>query len=132
MSEMNSRPLGKLEQLAMDVLWERGDGTVREVMSHHRLKGRAYTTIMTTLSRLHRKGLLTREGEGNAYRYRPRCDRMEHRRRQAHDVMSELLQDQGDVVLTAFVEAAGEADESHLRRLSELVQKRLRGKEGEG
>jgi len=113
----------------MEVLWERGDGTVREVMGHRRVKDRAYTTIMTTLSRLHRKGLLTRAGEGNAYRYQPRFDRMEHRRRQAHDVMCELLQDDGDVVLTAFVDAAGDADESHLQRLSELVERRLRGRE---
>lgn len=116
----------------MDVLWERGDGTVREVMSHGQVKDRAYTTIMTTLSRLHRKGLLTREGEGNAFRYRPRCGRVEHRRRQAHDVMRELLRDEGDVVLTAFVDAAGDADEAHLQRLSELVELRLHGNEGEG
>ena len=116
----------------MDVLWECGNGTVREVMSHRQLKDRAYTTIMTTLSRLHRKGLLAREGEGNAFRYQPRCNRVEHRRRQAHDVMCELLQDEGEVVLTAFVDAAGDADEAHLRRLSELVNQRLRGKEGEG
>ncbi len=115
----------------MDALWERGDGTVREVMSHRRLKDRAYTTIMTTLSRLHRKGLLVREGEGNAYRYQPRCNRAEHRRRQAHDVMCELLQDESDVVLTAFVDAAGDADEAHLKRLSELVRKRLRDQEGD-
>lgn len=130
-SEMDSRPLGTLEQLVMDVLWERGNGTVREVMSHRLLQDRAYTTIMTTLARLHRKGLLLREGEGNAFRYRPRCDRREHRRRQAHDVMCELLRDQGEVVLTAFVEAAGDADEAHLRRLSELVKERLRAKGGE-
>jgi BlaI family transcriptional regulator, penicillinase repressor len=132
MKQMDSRPLGKLEQLVMDVLWERGDGTVREVMNHGLVKDRAYTTIMTTLSRLHRKGLLAREGEGNAYRYRPRCDRVEHRRRQAHDVMCELLRDEGDVVLTAFVDAAGDADEAHLQRLSELVELRLHGSEGEG
>ena len=63
---MNHKPLGKLEQLLMEVLWETGDGTVREVMSHRVVAGRAYTTIMTTLSRLHRKGLLERVGEGNA------------------------------------------------------------------
>jgi predicted transcriptional regulator len=131
MKEMDSRSLGKLEQLVMDVLWECGDGTVREVMSHRQLHDRAYTTIMTTLSRLHRKGLLMREGEGNAYRYRPRCDRAEHRRRQAHDVMCALLQQESDVVLTAFVDAAGDADEAHLQRLSELVSQRLRDKEGE-
>ena len=132
MKEMDSKPLGTLEQLVMDVMWERGDGTVREVQSHQQVKGRAYTTIMTTLARLHRKGLLERDGEGNAYRYRPRYDRLEHRRLVARDVMRKLLRDEGDVVVTAFVDAATDADEAHLKRLSELVEHRLHDREGDG
>ena len=127
---MDTRPLGKLEQLVMEVLWARGDGTVREVLSHRSIQGRAYTTIMTTLSRLHRKGLLEREGEGNAYRYRPRCDRREHGREVALDVMRQLLKEEGDVVLSAFVDVASDEDEAHLRRLSELVERRLRRRKG--
>lgn len=127
---MNHKPLGKLEQLVMEVLWEKGDGTVREVLSHRLVQGRAYTTIMTTLSRLHRKGLLEREGEGNAYRYHPRCDRREHGREVALDMMRKLLHDEGDVVLSAFVDAATDEDQAHLKRLSELVERRLRHREG--
>lgn len=126
---MNHKPLGKLEQLLMEVLWETGNGTVREVMGHRFVAGRAYTTIMTTLSRLHKKGLLERVGEGNAFRYRPRCGRRQHGREVAVDVMRKLLRDEGDVVLSAFVDAATDEDETHLKRLSELVERRLRHRE---
>jgi predicted transcriptional regulator len=47
----------------MDVIWRRGAATVREVMDELNASGsrpRAYTTYMTTLARLDRKGLLVR------------------------------------------------------------------------
>jgi len=50
--------LGHLETTVMDLLWERGESNVHDVVQH---VGRplAYTTVMTTLDRLFKKGLLT-------------------------------------------------------------------------
>jgi predicted transcriptional regulator len=68
--------LGELEQAVMDVLWSRDEPvTVREVLAS--LSGRelAYTTVMTVLDRLARKGLVRRELDGRAWRYVPAASR---------------------------------------------------------
>lgn len=118
-------PLGDLELLLMDALWSGGAGTVREVGD--RLppdEARAYTTVMTTMDRLHRKGLLLREKEGLAWRYRPALDRAAWEKALADTLASRILADHGDVGLAAFVDAA--ADDAMLDRLAELVEARRR------
>ena len=63
--------MGELERAVMEQLWSAGDWvTVRAV--HEALaadRDVAYTTVMTTLTRLHEKGMLTRERSGRAYAY---------------------------------------------------------------
>jgi predicted transcriptional regulator len=64
--------LGKLEAAVMNVLWASDRRlTVREVLEQlPAQRNLAYTTIMTVLSNLHRKGMLDRETAGRAYTYR--------------------------------------------------------------
>ena len=122
-------PLGKLEAAVMNVAWTHSPVTAREVCD--RLTGpreRAYTTIMTTMDRLHRKGLLRREKDGMAWRYTPALGRAEFERAVADGLAAEILQAHGEAALAAFVDAAADADESLLDRLSQLIaQKRRRG-----
>lgn len=68
--ESHRRSLGPLEQELLRVLWQRGNATVRELTEAGAVAG-AYTTVMTTLDRLYKKGMLSREVEGRAFRYRP-------------------------------------------------------------
>ncbi|MFY1675184.1 BlaI/MecI/CopY family transcriptional regulator [Plantactinospora sp. WMMB334] len=73
--------LGDLERAVMDVLWDRGAGagaTVREVADVLRDRELAYTTVMTVLDRLAGKGMVEREREGRAWRYRPAASREAH------------------------------------------------------
>ena len=67
------RRFGELEAAIMDRLWQRGSpALVREVMED--LQGEralAYTTVMTVMENLHRKGWLRRERDGRAWRYEP-------------------------------------------------------------
>ncbi len=74
------RGLGELEALIMDRLWSAdGSLSVRQVLeSLPRDRERAYTTVMTVLDHLHRKGLLQRERVGRAYLYRPVQSREEY------------------------------------------------------
>ena len=77
-----SRPLGPLEQRVLDALWARRSATVRELLENS-YPELAYTTVMTTLDRLFKKGLLTRSEEGRAFRYAPRFSREEMHREAA-------------------------------------------------
>jgi predicted transcriptional regulator len=123
-----SRPtlLGDLEELVMEVMWREGPATVRE-MGRRLGRRRAYTTVMTTLDRLHRKGLLARDKEGNAFRYRAAVTRDAFHRRLVEQTVSPLLVKSMDPVLAGFVDAAASVDEENLSRLERLIAMKRRG-----
>src|SRR5215510_8451318 len=83
--------LGFLERSVLDSLWRHGGfASVREVS--HDFPDSAYTTLMTTLDRLYRKGLLERERVGRAYVYRPLFARRELEARIAAEALSALVE----------------------------------------
>ena len=67
------RQLGELEAAIMDRLWGMGrPALVREVVDGLRPdRPPAYTTVMTVMENLYRKGWLRRERDGRAWRYEP-------------------------------------------------------------
>lgn len=122
------QPLGELETAVMEEVWRKSSVTAREVCD--RMTGareRAYTTIMTTMDRLHRKGLLMREKDGLAWRYAATMSREEFERGLANELAAKILADHGDVALHAFVEATASVDEALLEKLRRLIDRR-RGK----
>ncbi|MFK5584880.1 MULTISPECIES: BlaI/MecI/CopY family transcriptional regulator [unclassified Serinicoccus] len=78
---LRSTTLGDLERAVMDVLWTQGaDQSVRDVMDHlggGAQKDLAYTTIMTVLDRLAKKGVTERRRDGRAWRYTAAASREE-------------------------------------------------------
>jgi predicted transcriptional regulator len=110
--------MGPREQMIMEILWDQGARflSVREV--GERLgEDIAYTTVMTLLSRLHRKGLLRRKQSGKAYVYQPRVGRAEYAARS----MSATLGRGADVgeVLLQFVGQLSPAEQATLRAILE-------------
>lgn len=72
--------LGQLEAQVMEAVWDAGEAvSVEDVRSRLEEQGKdaAYTTIMTTMSRLFDKDLLVREQRGRAYYYLPALSRSE-------------------------------------------------------
>jgi len=109
------RAAGQLEAAALAVLQEAGaaltPGQVRE-----RLGGRlAYTTVVTILSRLHAKGVLTRARSGRAYVYAPVADEPGLAARRMRGVLE--AEDDREAVLARFVSGLSAADELLLRRM---------------
>ena len=127
--EQAGRVLGSLEERVMDTLWHSGALAVREVCTRLKVKpALAYTTVMTTLDRLYKKGLLARHKDGNAFIYEPALTRDEYRRKIVESTVSGLIERPSDVdpVLAAFVDAAAGVDEENLGRLEELIAARRR------
>jgi len=112
---------GDLEAVIMDRVWDHdGPVTVREVFEELQAERViAYTTVMTTMDNLHRKGWLARVKEGKAYRYTATASREEYSAR----LMREALDDGGDTqaVLSHFV-AQMDGEESEVLR---AVMRRL-------
>ena len=116
--------LGELEREVMRLAWRGGEVSVHEV--HQSLgEGRAYTTVMTTLDRLFRKGLVTRRKSGRAYLYSPRITREEFEREFAVDILNGLFSRAGEVaepLLSCIVDAVSERDRESLDELDRLVK----------
>lgn len=111
----------------MDILWEGDSLMVREVTARlgHAL---AYTTVMTTLDRLFKKGLLVRRKDGTAFVYCAAISRDDYHLGVVEQTVGELLEAATGPVLAAFVDAAAKLDEGNLRRLEELIAVHRRGK----
>ena len=115
--------LGSLEREVMENVWTRGKTTVRE--THTCLKGRAaYTTLLTTFNRLHKKGLLSRGKESRAFVYSARVSSAEFERIFAVDVIDALLGRDAQPVLACIVEAVTARDRKLLNELDRLVQEK--------
>jgi predicted transcriptional regulator len=115
------RGFGELEAAVMDRLWSwERPASVREVLDDLR-KDRdfAYTTVMTVLDNLHRKGWITRELDGRAYLYSPVSSRQEY----SAELMRQALDSSGDnaTTLLRFVDEMT-AEEA------EALRKALRGR----
>lgn len=118
-----STGLGPLETKLLESLWAHGYPLTVRCLQRY-CPGLAYTTILTTLDRLHRKGLVLRRREGRAFAYAPRCTR--------DQLLSELIcshvarlvgaSEEGGIVLSTLVRAVGRADARLLDELDALVQ----------
>lgn len=111
----------------LDGLWVKGSATVRELIEYS-CQELAYTTVMTTLDRLFKKGLLTRSEEGRAFRYAPRFSREELHREAASQALLQLLDASpaSSLPLSYLVEILGDRDAQLLDDLQELVERKRR------
>lgn len=133
--EMMQSALGSLEREIMEAIWKRGETSVREIHAAFGDQRAAYTTLMTTLDRLHKKGLLERRKEGRAFLYAPRITREEFTRSVARDVIDGLLgQTNGETkpVLACIVDAVGDCDGEMLDELEKLLREKRRALKSEG
>jgi predicted transcriptional regulator len=126
----SSSQLGPLEERLLDALWQRGHATVRDLIDDA-CQDLAYTTVMTTLDRLFKKNLLSREAEGRAFRYTPRFTREELHREVAGEAFRQLLDASpaSSLPLSYLVEILTERDAQlldDLRRVVEAKRRELR------
>jgi predicted transcriptional regulator len=115
--------LGPLEAKVLDVLWVDGRAvTVRHVLAA--FPQLAYTTVMTTLDRLYRKGLLIRRRRGRAFVYEPRCSHEQLLKERVSDQITHLLAASGarSAILSTLVSCVGRKDAALLDELDALVQ----------
>jgi predicted transcriptional regulator len=120
---------GALEMRVMEALWRRAAPvSVRDLISD--FDGTAYTTLMTTLDRLHRKGVLHREKVGRAFVYEPRYSREAMESGVAVRALESLIErSSAEPVLSYFVDEVSRRDARLLDELERLVQAKRRERE---
>ena len=117
--------LGPLETEIMEVVWELGEVTVRDV--HRRLQSRrdiAYTTVMTTLGRLTDKGFLQREEEQPAHHYRPVVTRDQYATSTVKSVVDWLIGHFPDPAVAYFLDRVEKEDEQVIEHLRRAIDER--------
>jgi predicted transcriptional regulator len=117
---------GPLEIKVLEALWARQTpACVRDLQPQ--FAGVAYTTLMTTLDRLFRKGALSRVKSGRAFYYTPKSSQQALVSKLAGSTLATLLP--GDAaavrpILSMFVDTVGDRDEALLDDLEQLVKAR--------
>ncbi len=109
----------------MEVVWELGDVTVRDV--HRRLQRKrevAYTTVMTTLGRLTDKGLLKREDGRPAHHYTPQLSRDQYARSAVKSVVDWLIGHFPDPAVAYFLDRVEKEDERVIEQLKRAIDER--------
>ena len=117
--------LGPLETEIMQILWQDERSTVKKV--HRRLSSQreiAYTTVMTTMSRLSEKGVLNRHREGLAYVYTPSITESDFVQLVVRQVLDGLLDDYSDTTIEYMVEYLARNNPAELQRLQKAIQAR--------
>ena len=120
---------GPLEANIIEVMWasKKKVLTVREVFeSLKKTRKIAYTTVMSTMDRLHDKGMLDRRIEkgkgGTRYVYWPRFEEQKFKKSAVREVISSLMDNFGEIVTSCFIEKAATNDEE-LKILKEQLDK---------
>jgi predicted transcriptional regulator len=119
--------LGNLESELMERVWHRGELSVREL--HAEFASRlAYTTVMTTMDRLYKKGMLHRRKVGKAFIYVAALTEREYQEQLTHHLFGMVLNDgkNSGTILSNFVDAVSDTDEKLLARLDQLVKAKRR------
>lgn len=117
--------LGPLEQDVMEAVWDLGESTVRDV--HAVLAADreiAYTTVMTTMTRLATKGMLQRDTSGLAHVYRPVVARDDYARTTVGSVLTWLLDRYPEPAAAYLAEVVDDVDDVTLDALRSAVERR--------
>ncbi len=113
---------GPLELAVMEVLWRDGEANVHDVSARLE-RPLAYTTVMTTLDRLYKKGLLERRKSERAFFYSPRLSHDEWEQKQARELLAELP---NQSLISCLVDVVERQDEALLDELEKRIRMRRR------
>jgi predicted transcriptional regulator len=119
-----SSELGPLELAVMQIIWDSPELSVRDVVGRL-ARPLAYTTVMTTLDRLFKKGLLVRRKSDRAFLYSTKMSRAEFERARAGDLVAGFLQGpehSRELLVSCFLDALGERDHDLLDELEKKIR----------
>ena len=115
--------LGEAELAVLRVLWETGPQTVREVMDRLHERGRkvAYTTVLTFLTRMEQKGVVSSDKNEHAYVYRARVTKEQVARTRVKSLLDQLYDGAAAPMVLHLIENERFTDEE-IARLRKLLK----------
>ncbi len=124
MSKKSLDHFGELQRAVIEVVWELGEASVRQVwkqLCHE--KELAYTTVLTAMQRLERAGWLKYRTEGKKYVYLPTRTRAQAGAGSVRKFVQRMFDGNALVLFRQLVEE-GELSEAELKELQQLINKK--------
>lgn len=123
------RVLGALEKSVMDILWERGEATGREVFEGiSREKTLAFTTVLTVMDRLLKKGLIKRAKRGGVFVYTASMTKDNFVKQISQEVLQGILDISASSAASSFVDLLYKTNPEEIDRLSKLIVDKKKGR----
>jgi BlaI family transcriptional regulator, penicillinase repressor len=117
-----STTLTEAELRIMNVLWQRGSGSVQQVLDDLTAKPPlAYNSVLTTIRILEKKGYVKHVKDGRAHVYVPVVKRQEATRSEIRHLVSRFFADSHEELVLNILEDRG-LDERELTRLREMLE----------
>lgn len=114
--------LGELEKLVLKYFWQFKQADAKGVHAYFKQqRGGSLNTIQSTLDRLFKKGLLSREKQGHAFIYRAALEQKAFIGQLIREVTDDFTAGDQDSLLAAFVSLSSQFDEEHLNKLEQLI-----------
>lgn len=125
MSNNPSKFLGQLEKEVMDVIWASSELiTVRTVFETISKKRKiAYTTVMTIMGRLSKKGLLKQIAVGKTYHYEARYSKETFLTKLSRQILKNLSSSFGDVAIASFTQELEKIPTDKRKRILKMLKK---------
>lgn len=103
---MQQKTLSNLEREAMDIIWQKKECSVRDVVNELQKKRKiAYTTVATIVQRLENKGIVTKQEEGKTYIYKSRLTKESYTKRIAQGFIRNFVQSFGNTAVASFADS---------------------------
>lgn len=120
-----SSSLGPLEREVMNCLWNHKETTVRQVYEClNKRRKIAYTTVMTILFRLNKKGVVKRNKTGKAYAYVPRVSKKQIAKRLLRNTLDSLTEKYGTDAVVAFADELRDLPEKKRKELINILKEK--------
>ncbi len=110
----------------MEVLWEAGHATVGEVAARVGSPTLAYSTVLTTLRTLEKKGYTTHKKDGKAFVYQPKIARMEAVTSALRHIMRNFFRNSAGEFAMTLLEGAKLSDNDVIRIREVLIRRQTR------
>ncbi len=121
---MKPKALSEFEQEVMNIVWECGDCSVRDVLERiSKEKELAYTTIATILQRLYEKGLVIRKDNNFIVHYTPKVTKTEYGKTVAGSFFANFFDSFGDTAIASFAQSIEELPKEKKDYFLRLLEK---------
>ncbi|MDD5434415.1 MAG: BlaI/MecI/CopY family transcriptional regulator [Nitrospira sp.] len=121
------RVLGDIEKVVMDVIWNKNEATGREIFEEvGRDKQLAFTTVLTVMDRLLKKGLIKRVKHDRLFVYTATMSRDDFVRQVSHEVLEGIFEISSGSAASSFVEILYKTNPEEIESLTRLIEEKKR------